>query len=81
MRVTALTILSFCWGVAMRSRSSTRRRVREYDFESPFFCGIPKRFVRLHDVVHCEAMRHELAGLQLAGTHDLQQHRCRYRVN
>src|SRR5450759_3897518 len=61
--------------------SSTKPAIGENHLECALFCRVSKRVIRLHDVVHREAMSHELARLQLARAHDLQQHRCCYRVH
>jgi hypothetical protein len=46
--------------------SSTRPGIRKNDLECALFGRISKRVIRLHDVVHREAMSHQLAWLQLA---------------
>src|SRR5450759_5929571 len=55
--------------------------IRENHLECGLLCRVSERVIRLHDVVHREAMSHELARLQLARAYALQQHRCGYRVH
>jgi hypothetical protein len=49
--------------------------VLQNHLERAFFRGVPERVVRFHDLIEGEAMRHELARLQLASADYLEQHR------
>jgi hypothetical protein len=42
---------------------------------------IPEPVVRFHHIIESEAVRHELAGLQLARADDLQEHRRRHGID
>ena len=73
------------WMLLSRRDSSTPRRslqdsrrdslrspaTRQNYLQCALFSRVPKGLVGLHDVVHCEPMCDQLAGLQLTGAYDL----------
>ena len=76
--------ISFISSTKRKSRGffpSTSPATRKNYFQRALFRRVSKRVVRLHNVVHREAVRDELARLQFARTHYFQQHRCRHRVH